>query len=288
VTLEFLQVDVFADRPYTGNPLAVFYDAADLSAAQMQAIAREMNLSETTFVTDAADDSYSMRVFTPAEELPFAGHPTIGTTWTLRQLGKITADVVTQTTAAGPTKVSLRDDLLWFERAGTADPASPSGAGPDPARIAAALGLEAGDVGLDAGVLGGSGPLDPAFADAGVRQLMVPLRDLGVLERAAPRVELLLDIAEGAYCFTALSEGQLRARGFFPGFGVPEDPGTGSAAAALGLYLSDRIDDIEFELVQGVEMGRPCRIAVAGAGGDTVEVGGRCEQIFTGTLEKLP
>jgi trans-2,3-dihydro-3-hydroxyanthranilate isomerase len=116
---------------------------------------------------------------------------------------------------------------------------------------------------------------------------MVPLRDLGVLERAAPRLDLLAEIAKGAYCFTVVDEGHLRSRGFFPGFGVPEDPGTGMAAAALGIFLADRIGDIEVEVLQGVEMGRPCRIFVGGAG-STVRVGGRCEPVLTGRLEHLP
>ncbi|HEY7876231.1 MAG TPA: PhzF family phenazine biosynthesis protein [Actinomycetota bacterium] len=288
MSLEFLQLDVFADRPYTGNPLAVFPDAAELTAAQMQAIAREMNLSETTFVTEVAEDSYTMRVFTPAEELPFAGHPTIGTAWALRHLARLSGDEVTQTTEVGPTKVAVEDDRASLERTGTADPASPGELGEDPVAIATALGLEAGDVGLNATVLGGTGPLDPAYSDAGIRTLMVPLRDLGVLERAVPRPDLLAEIAKGAYCFTAIGPGQLRSRGFFPGFGVPEDPGTGMAAAALGIFLADRLGDLEAEVVQGVEMGRPCRMAVTGTADGTVRVGGRCELIFTGRLDRLP
>jgi trans-2,3-dihydro-3-hydroxyanthranilate isomerase len=285
--VDFLQIDVFADRPYTGNPLAVYPDAAELSAAQMQSIAREMNLSETTFVTEVASDSYTMRVFTPAEELPFAGHPTLGTAWTLRHLGKVTADEVTQTTSVGPTTVVIADDLVSFERTGSAEPASPGDLGQDAVAIAEALGLERGEVGLDAGALAASGPLEPGYADAGIRTLMVPLRDLGVLERAAPRPDLLGEIAKGAYCFAVVDETQLRSRGFFPGFGVPEDPGTGMAAAALGLFLADRVGDLEFDLLQGVEMGRPCRMLVAGAG-STVRVGGRCEPVLTGRLERLP
>lgn len=285
--MDFLQIDVFADRPYTGNPLAVFPDAGELTGAQMQAIAREMNLSETTFVTEVGDDSYSMRVFTPAEELPFAGHPTIGTAWTLWHLGKVSGDEIVQTTSAGPTTITVKDDVLSFERSGSADAESPGDLGQDPAAIAGALGLESGEVGLDAGALGGTGPLGPAFSDAAIRTLIVPLRDLGVLERAAPRTDLLGEIAKGAYCFTAVDDRHLRSRGFFPGFGVLEDPGTGMAAAALGIFLADRVGDVELEVLQGVEMGRPCRMAVAGSG-TTVRVGGRCEPIFTGHLDELP
>lgn len=282
-----MQVDVFADRPYTGNPLAVFYDAAELDAAQMQAIAREMNLSETTFVTEATDDSYSMRIFTPSEELPFAGHPTLGTTWVLRHLGKVTAEEVTQTTQVGTTMVTARDDGVFFQRDGRVDPESTADTAGDPAGLAEALGLEPGEVGLDAGLLGRSGPLAPGYSDAGIRTLVVPLRDLGALERATPRPDLLGQIAKGAYCFAAVDATHLRSRGFFPGFGVPEDPGTGMAAAAMGLLLADRVGDLEFELLQGVEMGRPCRMFVSGVG-STVRVGGRCEPVLTGRLERLP
>lgn len=285
--MDFMQIDVFADRPYTGNPLAVFYDAAGLDTAQMQAIAREMNLSETTFVTEVSENSYSMRIFTPSEELPFAGHPTLGTTWTLRHLGKVTAEEVTQTTSVGTTTVTAQDDRVSFQREGKADPATPGDMGQDGAALADALGLEAGELGLDAGMLAGTGPLGPGYSDAGIRTLMVPLRDLGVLERATPRPDLLGEIAKGAYCFAAVDETHVRSRGFFPGFGVPEDPGTGMAAAALGIFLADRVGDLEFELLQGVEMGRPCRMFVAGSG-STVRVGGRCEPILTGRLERLP
>jgi trans-2,3-dihydro-3-hydroxyanthranilate isomerase len=102
------------------------------------------------------------------------------------------------------------------------------------------------------------------------------------------RVDLIeaLD-APGAYCIAPYKAGVLRARGFFPEYGVAEDPGTGSAAAALGLYLADRVGDIELEVIQGVEMDRPCHIGMR-ARGRTVEVGGRCELIFAGRLEVLP
>ena len=118
MNVDFLQVDVFADSPYSGNPLAVFPEAGDLSAPQMQAIAREMNLSETSFVTSCGDDSYDVRIFTPEEELPFAGHPTLGTTWVLRRLGRVAGDVVDQRSPAGPTTVTIVDDILWLERGG--------------------------------------------------------------------------------------------------------------------------------------------------------------------------
>src|SRR4051812_18437050 len=103
--MDFVQVDVFAEGPFKGNPLAVFPDAGELSVEQMQAIAREMNLSETTFVTAIARESYDVRIFTPQEELPFAGHPTIGTTWVLKDLGFVGGENVRQRSPVGETVV---------------------------------------------------------------------------------------------------------------------------------------------------------------------------------------
>ena len=286
--MDFLQVDVFAEGPYAGNPLAVFPDAAELSGVQMQAIAREMNLSETTFVTEISSRGYDVRIFTPHSELPFAGHPTIGTAWTLRRLGKWGSDGVLQRSEAGDTPVRTEGEELWFERRGSSEPDLGI---EDPGisrRIAAALSLEARDIGLEARELGRAGALAPAFADAGVRFPIVPLRDVGALQRVQvdPRALRTLDEL-GAYCFTALQAGRIRARGFFPAEGIAEDPATGSAAAALGAYLVDRVGPIALEIFQGVEMGRPSRIRMRGDR-ERIEIGGRCQLVLTGRLEELP
>lgn len=287
--MDFYQVDAFADAPFRGNPLAVFPDAEGLTREQMQSIAREMNLSETTFVGSSTSDSYDVRIFTPNEELPFAGHPTVGTAWLLRHLGRVTADRVMQNSAAGTTAVEVTGDLVWFTRPGTVEPdvaeTDPSSA----ARIAAALGLEPTDVGLEARELGRPGRLEPAYTDIGLRQLMIPVTDVDTLGRVQPRADGLRALAGtiGAYCFTAFKAGVVRARGFFPAVGIDEDPATGSAAAGLGIYLADRVGAIELEIHQGVEMGRPSRIGVRAAPGE-VSIGGRCELIFTGHLETLP
>lgn len=286
--MEFLQVDVFTASAYAGNSLAVFPEAADLSRSQMQSIASEMNLSETTFVVRAGREDYELRIFTPAEELPFAGHPTIGTAWVLKHLGRISGDEVVQLSAAGATSVTQRGEHLWFSRTGEVSHNLASGDAGADAVLAKAIGVRDGAIGLEARELGRSGMLRPAYADAGVRQLMVPVATVGALAAAVPNPQLLAQLgAAGAYCFTALGAGRVRARGFFPGTGVAEDPATGSAAAALGLYLADRLGDIQFEIVQGVEMNRPSLIAVRAAGA-TVEVGGRCRLVLTGRLDELP
>ena len=286
--MEFVQVDVFTDTPYAGNALAVLPDAGSLSARAMQAIAAEMNLSETAFVTRASGDSYDVRIFTRAEELPFAGHPTLGTAWVLRRRGAISGDEVVQVSKAGETVVRLEGDQPWLERTGTTDRDVED---TDPAfarRVAAALGLETGDVGLEARELGRAGRLRPAPSDAGVEQLMVPLRDVATLGRCRPRADLLAALGTaGAYCFSAEGAGRLRSRGFFPAIGIEEDPGTGSAAAGLGLYLARRVGAIDFEVRQGVEMGRPCRIDVRARDG-VVAIGGRVVEVLTGRLERLP
>ncbi len=283
--VELVQVDVFTQQPFAGNALAVFPDAAQLDGRQMQAIAREMNLSETTFVTSCRADRYEVRIFTPQEELGFAGHPTIGTAWTLRKLDLLQDSEVVQSSGVGDTVVRLEDRGASFEREGAAEQDLPDDAAHE---LAAALGVEHHVIGLEARELGRSGRLRPAYSNAGLRQLMVPLKDATALAACRPDHRLLQDVAGfGAYCFTATGAGRVRARGLFPGAGVAEDPGTGSAAAALGLFLADRLGSIDLHVEQGVEMGRRCEIDVRAADG-RVRVGGDCAIVLRGTLGSLP
>ncbi|MGH2825609.1 MAG: PhzF family phenazine biosynthesis protein [Actinomycetota bacterium] len=286
--MRFFQVDVFADAAFRGNPLGVIPEAAGLSPSQMQAIASEMNLSETTFVTSHDRDSYNVRIFTPSEELGFAGHPTLGTSWVLRHLGLVGSDELTQRSRAGETRVRLEASMVWFTRTGHAGSDEDDVHPEYSLRLARGLGVDSYSVGLEARELGRSGHLRPAFADAGLRHLMVPLRDLDALGRIRLEPSALPDVSPGGfYCFTAVQAGRVRARGFFPGVGVSEDPGTGSAAADLGLYLADRMGSIDLEVVQGVEMGRLSRLHVSAKPG-TVQVGGACLLVFEGKLAALP
>lgn len=286
--MKFYQVDVFADGPYKGNPLAVFPDGDGLSTAQMQAIAREMNLSETSFVTNVDGDGYDVRIFTPVEELPFAGHPTIGTAWLLEHTGAIKGTSTVQRSAGGNTPLTLDDGAWWFEREGWADPNLEDSKPRSTGMLASALGLEEEDIGLDATDFGRSGRLMPAYSDAGLSQLMVPVRDLETLARCRPSVGLLRAAGGmGAYCVTAEDKHTLRARGFWPGVGIEEDPATGSACAALGIYLADRLRSVDLVVRQGVEMGRPSVINMR-AGAGRVSIGGTCVLIFEGALQALP
>lgn len=289
MTLHFVQVDVFADRPYTGNPLAVFPDAGELSSAQMQAIASEMNLSETLFVTGVSRDTYNVRIFTPKSELGFAGHPTIGAAWSLLHLGAAKGDRLVQRSSAGDTTLTVDGDMIWLERTGSAEPDLEDHDPDSLRRVASWVGLKPGDAGLEARELGRHGRLRPAIADAGLPFLMLPVEDLRALGRCVPPPdEATASGIGGVYCFTAVRAGGVRARGLFPAStGAVEDPGTGSAAAALGLYLASRIGDIDFDIEQGVELGRPCHIHVSGREA-TVRVGGRCELVLEGDLRSLP
>lgn len=295
--MDYFVLTVFSD-PKTpgdgsGNYLAVFPDPGDLTAEQMQSIAGDLTTpdggrySETTFVTDAKEDSYDVRIFTPEEELPFAGHPTIGTAWLLRDQGRTTADVVTQNSGVGTTVVRELRGHLWLERTGRAEPDIEDQDPNARDRIARALGLEEHDLNDEAREMGRSGLLRPAIAEAGLEMLMVPVRDLKTLQRVNVEVERLAELpAVGAYVFSAVKAGGLRSRGLFPAVGVPEDPGTGSAAAALGLYLDRRIGAVDIEVVQGVEVNRPCYIFVKAAEG-VVNVGGHCRLVSQEKLTEL-
>lgn len=286
--MDFVQLDVFAGRAFEGNPLAVFADAGELTTRQMQAIASEMNLSETTFVTAHDSESYRVRIFTPDEELEFAGHPTIGTTWVLRHLGLVDREEIVQHSRVGATRVLVRGERIFFDREGSAEPDLDRREVDIAARLERGLSLRPGDVGLEARELGRSGHLRAAFSDAGLRHMMIPLASVDALGRCMPIAAELPPAAPGGYyCFTATQAGRVQARGFFPGLGVSEDPATGSAAADLGVYLADRLGDIDLEIAQGIEMGRPSRMFVRARAG-RVEVGGSCHLVFRGELENLP
>jgi trans-2,3-dihydro-3-hydroxyanthranilate isomerase len=276
MTARYFVVDVFAREPLAGNALAVFPEPGSVAPDRMQRIAREMNLSETTFVTAARDDGYDVRIFTPTEELPFAGHPTLGTSWVLRHLGIVKGDRVAQRSAAGETPVTFAEGRVWLQRTGSV------GADLDVRLALDALGLGVESVGFDATAIGSaSQALRPAMADAGVPQLMLPLVDASTV--ASLRAPASLGEVDGVYCFAPLGKGRIKARFFAPGFGVSEDPATGSAAAALGLYLGARIGEISVEIEQGVEIARPSFISLEASPG-VARVGGEVHLVAEARL----
>ncbi len=279
-SLAFRTLDVFTDERFRGNPLAVVLDAGDLDPARMQAVATELNLSETVFVTavDAAAGRARVRIFTPRAELPFAGHPTIGAALLLagEGLGLPTADglhlVLEEGLGDVPVEIELehgRPVRARFTAPGTAA----IGAALDPRLVAPALGLEAGDV---AGIA-------PRPAGFGAPFLLLELASLDALARAAlvtrPAVLLEAGLEHGVYLFTrATGDGTIRARLFAPLLGIAEDPATGSAAAALAALLAsvDPAADLDaaWRIVQGVEMGRRSVIDITAA-----KCSGRVERV---------
>jgi trans-2,3-dihydro-3-hydroxyanthranilate isomerase len=270
-------VDVFAREPLAGNALAVFPDPGSVDPQRMQRIAREMNLSETTFVTGVRPDGYDVRIFTPTDELPFAGHPTLGTAWVLRELGAVAGDRATQRSAAGDTPVSFDGDRVWLERTG-----SPGDDIDDAGDDLASFGLGPAALGFDAAEIGGAPRrLRPAIADAGIPYLMLPLAGPELVAGLRPPPSLTFP--GGVYCFAPIGPGRLKARFFGSGIGVVEDPATGSAAAALGVYLAERAGEMRIEIEQGAEIGRPSFMSITASPG-RVRVGGEVHLTAEATL----
>jgi trans-2,3-dihydro-3-hydroxyanthranilate isomerase len=272
-TMRFFTADVFTDRMFGGNQLAVFPEATGLDGRVMQAIAKEFNLSETVFVLPPSDPAHTrkLRIFTPGSELPFAGHPTIGTAFVLSSIGDVPlgadgASIVFEE-GVGPLAVIVRAE---GGRPGycelTAARLPEEGPPPPPIEeIASALSLRPDEL---------ADGRPPGGWSCGVPYLFVPVRDESVLGRARinpPAWERSLSSwwATGVFPFTE-SRGRngvdFRARMFAPGEGIPEDPATGSAAAALAGYLSSTSGPDDGTLLwvveQGVEMGRPSRLHV--------------------------
>jgi len=298
----FYQLDVFTSTPLAGNPLAVFPDGNGLSSATMQALAREMNLSETTFVFPSTRATKHVRFFTPLSEVPLVGHPVIGTWWLLAEQGLVTLPPngpaeVTQETGAGvlpvdlelkdgkPTRVVMTQTLPEFGESVT-----------EIAKLGKALGGDGRTVRKTPA---------PQVVNTAIPQLMIPIRSLEVL-RSLPSGGTGTALAallrkygtDCAMCYTLETEdpgATVHCRMFAPGLGVLEDPATGSASGALGCYLvwhnvvrpHSGVANIVVE--QGIEIGRPSRIDVeitVGNGGEITEVrvGGTAVTVMEGEV----
>ena len=249
LTLAYEVVDVFTGTAFAGNPLAVVLDADDLGTEQLQAIAREFNLSETSFPLKAPEGAtYGLRIFTPATELPFAGHPSVGAAWVLHRLGRIDAGANVQACGAGLLPVDV-----------SADGATLTGGAPslgdrlDPAPLLASVGLAVDDL---------AGP-DPRSAGVGIDWTFLPVRR-DALARVRPDTAAIAALGGTGLAVVHLDGTSVRARVFAAGAGVGEDPATGSAALALGVYLAEGLGAGEhaLEVEQGVEMGRPSQLLV--------------------------
>ncbi|QQA44808.1 PhzF family phenazine biosynthesis protein [Pelagovum pacificum] len=268
----YLTYDVFTAEAFGGNPLAVVLEAEGLSTEAMQRIAREFNYSETTFVLPAEDPSHTakVRIFTPTMEVPFAGHPTIGTAIALADDGHA-GDMVFEL-GIGPIPVTVSDGHAVFE---TRVPLRVI-AHPTPDEIAACLGLPVDRI-AGQPVMGGVG-LDFVMVALTDRAALAAIdTDIAAFRRGAAAYPGALDFALAAY---VRSGGTVDVRMFAPLDNIPEDPATGSAAAALGALFGPG----DYEMRQGEDMGRPSAITVSVADDGAIRVGGRAVRIMEGTL----
>ena len=291
-------VDVFTDRAFGGNPLAVFLDGNGLSDAVMQAIAKEFNLSETTFVLPPRDpgNDFRVRIFTPDDELPMAGHPTVGTTFVLTRSGLVrpgegrTAIILEEGVGPIPVAIDWKNGQPSFIE--MQQPLPDFGASLENRReIAEMLSLEPGAIRDD---------LPIQIVSCGVPFLFVPVKSLEAIRRIRFRIDVAERIqvqAGNTFVFTMETEfsgSDVHSRMLAPLLGVPEDAATGGASGPLGCYLvqhgvlpSD--DELRIVSEQGIEMGRPSflHIRIRHTGGEItgVHVGGSCCYMGSGQLE---
>ena len=303
-TARYITCDVFTDHTFGGNQLAVFPDASGIPPARFHDIAREFNYSETTFVLPPSDprNTRKVRIFTPGGELQFAGHPTVGTAHVLAATGAIplTSDTtkIILEEGVGPVPVSIRSEKgrPTFAQLSVAKLPEVGPPPPDAKTLAAMLSLTPRDLPDDES-------LCPQAVSCGTPFLFVPLRDRGAVARAKIRLDIY-ESALGNYLTNKVflfaldpeHEGHdVRARMYAPSIGVPEDPATGSAVAALGGYLATRDPradgTLRWVIEQGFEMKRPSilELEVDKYRGEItgVRVGGQTVLVCEGTI-RLP
>jgi trans-2,3-dihydro-3-hydroxyanthranilate isomerase len=289
--IRFLILDVFATGKYTGNQLAVCLNAEGLTDLQMQQIAREINFSETTFVTDSqlVNGGYNTRIFTPTTELPFAGHPTLGTAFAIQQqIVKARIDLVNLNYQVGQIPVDLKYvndklDILWMHQQ------EPKFYDPLPVATLAAV------IGVDPTDIDDRYPIEPV--STGLPFIIVPLKTLAAVSQAKldlslyqPTVANLPAQAILVFCpETVDANCQLHVRVFTECFGIPEDPATGSANGCLAAYLAkhEYFDNsaIDIAVEQGVEMGRASLLYLRAEytpASCPVSIGGRVIHIASG------
>ena len=271
-SFRYVVCDVFTDVPLAGNQLAVFTDARDLDPLTMQALAREMNFAETVFVLPPSNPEADVRIriFTPALELPFAGHPTLGTAFVLG--GPLSKIVIRLETGAGVVPVELERDgpRIVFGRMEQPIPAIEPVANPEP--IFAALGVAGSGLPVERYDLGPG----HVYVELGSPEEVAAVQpDIAALARATP---------DGVNCFARDGE-RWKTRMFAPNHGVNEDAATGSAAGPLAVHLArhGRIGfGDEIEIRQGVEIGRPSTLYAVARSPEEVEVGGSAVVVARG------
>jgi len=300
--LPFYTLDVFTDTMFGGNPLAVVFGAESLGTDRLQAIAAEFNLSETVFVLPRVRHTSTrrIRIFTPRAELPFAGHPTIGTAWLLAALGEFepaesesgeSGPRVVLEEAVGDVDVAVRMNADQPVAAVMTVPVTPAklSFSYQASQLAPMLGLDSDDFRAD---------YEPCIYSCGTPFIFVCLNSVDAVRRARPRSEVMDPLLAGAesnmvfiFAFdTESAPAQIHARMFAPAMGIPEDPATGSAVSALAGLLAAGQQDGKHELVveQGVEMGRPSTLTLEyecrGGQASPVRVGGSCVRVSNGSL----
>jgi trans-2,3-dihydro-3-hydroxyanthranilate isomerase len=297
--LDFTTVDVFTDRRFGGNPLAVVTNAQGLTSARMQSIAAEFNLAETTFVLPPKDAAHTaeVRIFTPRAELPFAGHPNVGTAYVLASrgeaYGRAVADPLCFEEKAGLVRIDLIKSGSTVAGARLLAP-QPLTRGEDiaPDIVAAACAIAAADIATAIHA--------PCIASCGIPLVFAELKTRAALAAARPRTDAFLpnlgpERVTGVliYCRDGHDGIDLQARMFAPLYGIPEDPATGAANIALaGLLASLRPEadlTLGLRIAQGVDMGRPSLLEATAEkqGGRLTRlwVGGNCVTMMRGTIE---
>ena len=281
--LDYEVVDVFAPHPFSGNQLAVVLDAGDLSRRQCQALAAEFGYSESTFVSAPTEPGadYRVRIFTPRTELPFAGHPSVGTAHTLVRLGRLRAGVVRQQCGAGVVEVEVAGDGARLSGGRTS--VRP---GPDVDALARAVGLTGADVTGRAAHLVGCG-IDFAQLEVHADALDRAVPDVAALDELLPGVEGGVSLVDWD---AAAGRGTVRV--FAAGLDWAEDPATGSAALGTGLWLAaeglvgEGVTD--YALAQGAAVGRPSELAgrvhVTGGAVTAVSVAGAVRPVAAGRI----
>lgn len=272
-----LNVFTFEGARLSGNPLCVFEDGSQLDPATMQALARQMNLSESTFILPSKRAAALVRIFTPTYEMPFAGHPTLGTAHVCRALG-LGGNQLGLEMRAGIIPVTSNGDHWTLRAAAATSRLVEAGA----TEIARLLGLDSGDIGFQ-----------PLWLKAGREQLIIPLTSEAAVRRARPLPEMFeklrsVDGAGQAYVFATTGGKKITSRFFFPdGAAILEDPATGSACANLGAWFlaMGRRPPLDFEVSQGEQLGRPSLLKLEVNTDNEVFVGGDVIELGSGILK---
>ena len=284
--IPFYQVDVFTDHIFGGNPLAVFTEGQKLKEEDLQKIAREMNLSETTFVYPSTKNEadFDVRIFTPTREIPFAGHPTLGSAYVLRKYGAAKENPLRLNFKAGVIPVSTEGDRSFMQHppAEILHELIPS------KMIAEALGIPLSSL---------DGNLPIKVVTTGFPALFVPVNSLSIINKVSINTQILNEVLDPLgvdmiypFCRETLNpDNTIHSRAFAPGLGILEDPATGSVAGAMGAYWASLSNEVDISMVieQGYAMQRPSLIHVEVSNREIqkIRVGGQCQSVFTGLID---